>query len=238
MQRIPSKQQILVEFARSVDRDWDNLLDAWNALYEFLNPIVQHQAPDFLCSNAYQKIFKDISRRPGFPAEQVSTLKLNKNQVYEMMRSVCYSTTNKDSGNDQFRTFSLPTRYRKDIGAPIYYLQTVPSSQADHEPDSRESEATTLPRNRCLLRLTQSQNREWDALLSAWDSLEEFIRPRLDRRVSKLPSDERLEKWRHKQQYPFEQMLALNLSIDEVNMFMRSVCFHISNPVLGGVQNS
>lgn len=236
MRKILSKQQFLVKFAGSLGCDWDNLLNAWNALYEFLNPILQYQALDLHCSNTYRAL-RDISNSPGFPTEQVSTLKLNEIQVYDMMRCVCYSIANNDSGNDQFRTLSLPITRLKDDSVPDYYLQNIPS-EPDHEPEQLESKATTLPKDQCLLRLSSSQNRDCGSLLSAWNSLEEFIRPRLDRRVSKQPSDERLEKWRHKRKYPFEQILALNLSIDEVNVFMRSVCSHISTPVLDLVPKS
>jgi hypothetical protein len=80
-----------------------------------------------------------------------------------------------------------------------------------------------------LLYLSRSHDRKWDDLDKAWDALHDFIEPRLGRRASKIPSDERLEKWRSKEYYPFEQILALNLSTNEVNMLMRSVCAQIAN---------
>lgn len=88
---------------------------------------------------------------------------------------------------------------------------------------------SSLPKQPCLLSLARSQYRKWNHLTKAWNALEEFIGPRLNRRVSKFPSDDRLEKWRNKSDYPFELVLILNLSKDEVNLLMRSVCYHIAN---------
>lgn len=216
-----SKPQLLLKLAKPGVRTWDELLRAWNALYDFLRPTLERQVLDLEKSATWIRFHK-ICNDPNFPEEQLSAAKLSKRQVIGMMASICLHHTNREL--EQFEILSLSTD--RQGGAKI------------SNDDLQNISSASLLKQQCLSSLSQSQDRKWNNLLSAWDALEHFIKPRLDCRVSKLPSDERLEKWRHKEYYPFEQMLALNLSTDEVNMFMRTVCFHISNAELGLVPES
>lgn len=205
MRKIPSKQQILLKLAPKYDCDWDNLLKAWNALYQFLKSRVQSEDLDIQDTH-----LETLWKEKDFPLEQMSMLGLHRDQEYIMIRSVCCYITNKAFDENQF-----------EISSPT-------ANRPDPERDETRALKSSMSKQECLSRLAQSQDRKWNNLHRAWDALEQFIEPRLERRKSKLPSDNRLEKWRMKPNYPFEQILALNLSKREVNMFMRSVCFDIA----------
>lgn len=106
MPRALSKQQILLKLARD-GCNWDDLLNAWNALHEFLQLKIRHEKRRLNGDCIFTR-FKGWLGDENFPAKQVSVAELSKSRIYDMTKSVCLHITNKDFENVQFEISSLP----------------------------------------------------------------------------------------------------------------------------------
>lgn len=192
---MPSKQQLLLRLAKRENHSWDHLLGVWNAIYDFFKPILEREILDLEENGTWTRLGK-MRNKPNFPEEQVLAAKLSKKQVQSMIGSVILHITNKEL-EDRFETLSLSTNREEDGDA----LNDTFQIASAHQPAELGISTTVLPKQQCFSRLAESQDRKWDDLLNAWDAVYEFIEPRLQRRVSKLPSEERLQKWRCKYYY-------------------------------------
>lgn len=193
----------------------------------FFKTELQHGTPDLLGDNAFAT-YRGLRKKTEFPLEKVVALKISDSQAFKLMQTVAFHIANKETEESQFETSSLTTNRDRDVDALNNELQ-IAALKPGPERIEPETKKPIFPKQQCLLYLSRSHDRKWDDLDKAWDALHDFIEPRLGRRASKIPSDERLEKWRSKQYYPFEQILVLNLSTTEVNRLLRSVCAQIAN---------
>uniref|UniRef100_A0A093W390 Uncharacterized protein n=1 Tax=Talaromyces marneffei PM1 TaxID=1077442 RepID=A0A093W390_TALMA len=200
---MPSKQQLLLRLAKRENHSWDHLLGVWNAIYDFFKPILEREILDLEENGTWTRLGK-MRNKPNFPEEQVLAAKLSKKQVQSMIGSVILHITNKEL-EDRFETLSLSTNREEDGDA----LNDTFQIASAHQPAELGISTTVLPKQQCFSRLAESQDRKWDDLLNAWDAVE----------TSEMAMQILL---------PWEQVVALNLSADEVNLLMRSICYHIA----------
>jgi hypothetical protein len=223
-----SKHTCLLKLASAQNRNWVDLLNAWNALYEFLQPILQHRF-QYLQGKNSNRILRKWRCKLGFPSKQVSSLNLSTNEINTLMRSVCYRIMSIELEPNQYGTNSLPTTPEVNVNASNDNLQIVPSPNLDRNRAEPRTRLASLSKKQCFRYLAGSHDRKWDDFINAWNAMEEFIGPRLESRASNLPSHERLQQWRNQPGYPSEQVSPLNLSTGEANLMMRSVCSHVAS---------
>ena len=71
------KEQCFSYLARSRDRKWDNFINVWNAMEEFIGPRLESRASNL----PSHKRLQQWRNQPDYPSEQVSLLNLSTGEV-------------------------------------------------------------------------------------------------------------------------------------------------------------
>ncbi|KUL88824.1 hypothetical protein ZTR_03473 [Talaromyces verruculosus] len=109
----------------SCDRKWDNFINAWNAMVEFIGPRLESRAS----SLPSHKRLQQWRNQPDYPSEQVSPLNLSTGEVNLMMRSVCSHVASMEPEQEEApdETVTLPKKRERDDDASDQDLEIIPS---------------------------------------------------------------------------------------------------------------